>query len=107
MVPHTPATSTVAGKKSSTNFATLPQKDSPPATTWNTYRCQSRIQDRPPQIQPHTVWRIQLHCSVWTLPTGFCMSLVSLPACGTGRSEEHTSELQSRPHLVCRLLLEK
>src|SRR3989442_14488689 len=26
---------------------------------------------------------------------------------GTERSEEHTSELQSRPHLVCRLLLEK
>src|SRR3989442_10734843 len=25
----------------------------------------------------------------------------------TKRSEEHTSELQSRPHLVCRLLLEK
>src|SRR5436305_8167439 len=23
------------------------------------------------------------------------------------RSEEHTSELQSRPHLVCRLMLEK
>src|SRR5690625_5663204 len=26
---------------------------------------------------------------------------------GTGRSEEHTSELQSRGYLVCRLLLEK
>src|SRR2546422_5881879 len=26
---------------------------------------------------------------------------------GTSRSEEHTSELQSRLHLVCRLLLEK
>src|SRR5690554_7406556 len=26
---------------------------------------------------------------------------------GELRSEEHTSELQSRPHLVCRLLLEK
>src|SRR5690554_7693144 len=26
---------------------------------------------------------------------------------GRIRSEEHTSELQSRPHLVCRLLLEK
>src|SRR2546422_5165139 len=26
---------------------------------------------------------------------------------GTCRSEEHTSELQSRLHLVCRLLLEK
>src|SRR5690625_6673924 len=25
----------------------------------------------------------------------------------SGRSEEHTSELQSRGHLVCRLLLEK
>src|SRR3989442_8858834 len=30
----------------------------------------------------------------------------SLDSC-TCRSEEHTSELQSRPHLVCRLLLEK
>src|SRR3712207_7318200 len=31
-----------------------------------------------------------------------------LPACpGSGRSEEHTSELQSRQYLVCRLLLEK
>src|SRR5258708_11069940 len=27
--------------------------------------------------------------------------------CGLGRSEEHTSELQSPDHLVCRLLLEK
>src|SRR5690554_168078 len=33
----------------------------------------------------------------------------SVPETRTGslRSEEHTSELQSRPHLVCRLLLEK
>src|SRR5256884_790129 len=30
----------------------------------------------------------------------------STAECG-GRSEEHTSELQSRLHLVCRLLLEK
>src|SRR2546422_5225669 len=27
--------------------------------------------------------------------------------CNSSRSEEHTSELQSRLHLVCRLLLEK
>src|SRR2546427_8751137 len=27
--------------------------------------------------------------------------------CGEGRSEEHTSELQSQSNLVCRLLLEK
>src|SRR5207249_12124710 len=32
---------------------------------------------------------------------------VSLPAMHAGRSEEHTSELQSRFDLVCRLLLEK
>src|SRR3712207_9139564 len=29
------------------------------------------------------------------------------PLAGDGRSEEHTSELQSRQYLVCRLLLEK
>src|SRR5215813_15186427 len=29
------------------------------------------------------------------------------PGCSPARSEEHTSELQSRPQLVCRLLLEK
>src|SRR2546429_5413101 len=33
-----------------------------------------------------------------------CPCVTSLPAT---RSEEHTSELQSRLHLVCRLLLEK
>src|SRR2546429_1091456 len=30
-----------------------------------------------------------------------------LPLSGANRSEEHTSELQSRLHIVCRLLLEK
>src|SRR5690554_7228561 len=34
------------------------------------------------------------------------ISLTRVISCGL-RSEEHTSELQSRPHLVCRLLLEK
>src|SRR3712207_8291392 len=33
-------------------------------------------------------------------------ALAALPV-GAGRSEEHTSELQSRQYLVCRLLLEK
>src|SRR5690554_7398094 len=31
----------------------------------------------------------------------------NVPSLNKQRSEEHTSELQSRPHLVCRLLLEK
>src|SRR5690554_6655285 len=31
---------------------------------------------------------------------------LKVPFAVVGRSEEHTSELQSRPHLVCRLLLD-
>src|SRR3712207_8368549 len=41
---------------------------------------------------------------------GASVSGANSPAPGTnttGRSEEHTSELQSRQYLVCRLLLEK
>src|SRR3989442_7035310 len=34
-------------------------------------------------------------------------STVRVKVSNRPRSEEHTSELQSRPHLVCRLLLEK
>src|SRR5258708_18860286 len=34
-------------------------------------------------------------------------SATSRSCCRTTRSEEHTSELQSPDHLVCRLLLEK
>src|SRR5690625_7095725 len=36
-----------------------------------------------------------------------CRSRAHKPGGATARSEEHTSELQSRGHLVCRLLLEK
>src|SRR5690554_7181889 len=39
-----------------------------------------------------------------TLDHAFIRSLLDVAGI---RSEEHTSELQSRPHLVCRLLLEK
>src|SRR3989442_5323463 len=39
-----------------------------------------------------------MHAWLCTTPTGVDQ---------LQRSEEHTSELQSRPHLVCRLLLEK
>src|SRR5690625_6774386 len=43
---------------------------------------------------------IPVECEVRNIAAG---SLVKR----LGRSEEHTSELQSRGHLVCRLLLEK
>src|SRR5437660_8193054 len=35
------------------------------------------------------------------------LTMVAYPGSFQFRSEEHTSELQSRGHLVCRLLLEK
>src|SRR5438309_3043536 len=38
---------------------------------------------------------------------GFKIALATLDGGRVGRSEEHTSELQSQFHLVCRLLLEK
>src|SRR5215813_15389205 len=39
-------------------------------------------------------------------PASFSIAAIPWPD-ENPRSEEHTSELQSRPHLVCRLLLEK
>src|SRR5690625_7014048 len=62
--------------------------------------------------------RICEHCSTssgsssaasgWPWDTGPpASSAASSSSPSPGRSEEHTSELQSRGHLVCRLLLEK
>src|SRR5437016_7746408 len=44
--------------------------------------------------------------SGWSVSGGGNLPFPS-PAAGLGRSEEHTSELQSLTNLVCRLLLEK
>src|SRR3989442_4013030 len=56
---------------------------------------------RPP---PQTGRRRRRHFLMSGLSRAFVQTLRSV---AYGRSEEHTSELQSRPHLVCRLLLEK
>src|SRR2546428_9510566 len=64
---------------------------------------------------PETVFASQLrylHENGWQLIDigRFLKGLLdpeSLPSWGALRSEEHTSELQSRSDLVCRLLLEK
>src|SRR3989442_8068998 len=68
---------------------------------------------RPPRstLFPYTTlfrsWRcvLRLYAKYAPWMGGFQERQRSEPA--TARSEEHTSELQSRPHLVCRLLLEK
>src|SRR5690554_7751494 len=49
---------------------------------------------------------LPLVCHVEILVGPRCMPLI-LPSNFVSRSEEHRSEVQSRPHLVCRLLLEK
>src|SRR5439155_23057962 len=46
-------------------------------------------------------------CSIGVCRRSFQKKARSAPAAIEQRSEEHTSELQSRGHLVCRLLLEK
>src|SRR5688572_2077595 len=53
--------------------------------------------------------RILTHCNAGALATaGYGTALgVIRAAAEQGRSEEHTSELQSQSNLVCRLLLEK
>src|SRR5690625_6738491 len=51
---------------------------------------------------------VRCYCSVKScnLPSPKCPNSWGVQ-CQCWRSEEHTSELQSRGHLVCRLLLEK
>src|SRR5690625_6983863 len=49
---------------------------------------------------------IYLDCGYVPSPFSIIKDIYKLQA-GKFRSEEHTSELQSRGHLVCRLLLEK
>src|SRR5690554_7784135 len=51
-----------------------------------------------------STWGVQDLQDDWN---DFYPKLEKLDLKGKTRSEEHTSELQSRPHLVCRLLLEK
>src|SRR2546429_4467097 len=51
-------------------------------------------------------WSVEMLEKVTTSPFRLVMTQL-WPFLATPRSEEHTSELQSRLHLVCRLLLEK
>src|SRR5258708_30829127 len=71
---------------------------------------------RPPRstLFPYTtLFRSPINRRNFLRLTGFAGSGLLIEAIGAGpawgqnRSEEHTSELQSPDHLVCRLLLEK
>src|SRR5688572_32386228 len=65
---------------------------------------------------PHERWGTANECShQWSITSSAdcCRALLRILCLGScwarspGRSEEHTSELQSQSNLVCRLLLEK
>src|SRR5690348_17512996 len=68
---------------------------------------QARVKQDASQATPLVDWN-QDGCIDFHEYSGTALSLFdSLDTDGDGRSEEHTSELQSPVHLVCRLLLEK
>src|SRR5690625_5902538 len=88
---------------------TPPRQPSPSSRTLRSGRGTAAARDRrqrplhrlrPPHLRLHPPRRPTICSACSTTPPP------SRP-CPRTRSEEHTSELQSRGHLVCRLLLEK
>src|SRR5690554_7291789 len=78
-----------------TELYTLSLHDALPISTLGPWPSLRRARARAGSVisrKSSTYWRA-------TVAQGSCLA--------KARSEEHTSELQSRPHLVCRLLLEK
>src|SRR3712207_8136308 len=91
-----------------TEIYTLSLHDALPIWRW----CASSARTSAAAVSPPTSsgrWRTRIGCSASAIRSA------SRPRCApstrrsppTQRSEEHTSELQSRQYLVCRLLLEK
>src|SRR6266699_5411313 len=62
---------------------------------------------RPPRstLFPYTTLFRSLGTGIAVI--GLLSHVITMAAFSSERSEEHTAELQSRPHRVCRLLLEK
>src|SRR2546430_4537687 len=80
----------------------------PPRSTLFPYTTLFRSRPPPPAPPPGCVrrWRGSPRRDCAT-PSGWPTGPVSFRTSFRGRSEEHTSELQSQSNLVCRLLLEK
>src|SRR5438874_7429403 len=78
----------------------------PPRSTLFPYTTLFRSRSR--RLTPITAETIDASAStVVTLATRLRSIMTALMGSARNRSEEHTSELQSRRDLVCRLLLEK
>src|SRR3712207_8602848 len=80
----------------------------PPRSTLFPYTTLFRSGRRRENDVPNvTTWRCQGCRRQLGTANGPTLALDGVPALATPRLEEHTSELQSRQYLVCRLLLEK
>src|SRR3712207_7289671 len=81
-------------------YTTLFRSETPSTWAWGWSRSVSRVPGPPPRT-----------LAAATLPGGGTTTVQPVRPTGSvqwpTRSEEHTSELQSRQYLVCRLLLEK
>src|SRR5437660_5484465 len=67
----------------------------------------SRIEFISPLQSQFEIFPPSFVVSVSNITSNLTLDRISKAIIDKGRSEEHTSELQSRGHLVCRLLLEK
>src|SRR5437660_2533832 len=77
---------------------------SSPGALWISTRSSSKPPVSPSQ-KSSNAWAKLISASSKRI--SFAPHSAELPSSSKERSEEHTSELQSRGHLVCRLLLEK
>src|SRR3712207_7730985 len=79
----------------------------PPRSTLFPYTTLFRSPSK--QVSFHAGAKLLSECVIRTtrVPSNARKSPAQLAPSGAMRSEEHTSELQSRQYLVCRLLLEK
>src|SRR5258708_24625548 len=68
-------------------------------------RCKASTSPTQGVTATHCRFRVTRNC--WNLTNNASRSLSESAFFPVERSEEHTSELQSPDHLVCRLLLEK
>src|SRR2546429_2396553 len=76
---------------------------------WSSDVCSSDLATRPSSFRHALKRRSSWHACAAAIPPNEWPNAPTCvrSRCPTKRSEEHTSELQSRLHLVCRLLLEK
>src|SRR5690348_18015376 len=87
------------GRVTGVQTCALPISRSPPSA-----RRRRRCTTRPRRAETSTP---SCRCPPAVAPSTCSRPTTTLPRTNPARSEEHTSELQSPVHLVCRLLLEK